>query len=964
MALNFFKKGTPERNEVTPRTTISSSVQLNDLYDPDVIKKRFLRINQERLNRTQDSLRLRQKDFIDLLPLLFHINHPLLPGYLSKATPCGISDYQPSQNSLKAVRQFLKVSVFNSQLLSNIAIYSIFIMGSVGTVAYSEKSDLDIWLCYNPILSNPEIFELAKKAKAIEEWARTIELKIHFFLMDAPKFKIGESGVLSGESSGTAQHHLLLEEFYRTGLFVAGRYPAWWMIPPELEKDYDKCLQLLTEKRFISADDIIDFGGLIQVPAEEFVGAGLWQIYKGIDSPYKSILKIMLMENYADEYPNIDLLCLRYKKAVYAGTINLDQLDPYIMLINKLEEYLNARNEPLRLDLVRRCFYIKINVALSFEGATRVVGWRRDLMKSLVDGWGWDKNQIKAIDSRETWRINYILKERSNLHEELKKSYRFLSNFGREHTQLSSISDGDRHILGRKLFVAFESKIEKIDIVYHGIANENNLLETHLTIQQSSDQECWLLFNSEPNTQKKELIKQAPSVITLLAWGHFNKIICQRTMIALQTRSSILDTKELNAILRCLKEFAPEGKLPLLETDNFKKSSKMVSAILFINIGIDPMARYNRAGADLISNRGDILNYGNSSFNLAVTCDLLMMTNCQEVLNFSYKETHALIDGLCKYLSWFKSREDKSNFPPPKIYSFSSSYAISLTRRIEDLFREAQDFFLEERITQIMRYLLKCGNLYYLLYIENDEFHYLYKNTLAELQRMLNEPNQHFMCLHIDQYTLIDTPLPIIYHANQPDIIQLFYQVIGKNANIYVLDERGSLFCQRASFYNEETLIDHFDRFFSSVLEQWNKHVKTASVNSRQIEVMFYQINNENGSFTLSSRVFIRSTRQKRYFSVHVTSNVESGNTYFTFYCEGREFSSRQYGNTLFQEVANYILEQRRNGLSYQAYITSIDPQSTLLGTRSFAEMQMVDYLNYKKRIEDKLNEKLSLDSE
>ena len=940
---------------------------LDDLHELMIIKKRFLRINQERLHRTQDSLRQRQKDFIDLLPLLFHTNHPMLPGYLAKAVPCGISDYQPTQESIKAARRFAKITGFGRQLLPSYAIHSIFIMGSVGTVAHSEKSDLDIWLCHNQNLSAEELIELGKKATAIEEWSLTLELEVHFFLMDAAKFKSGTSSDLDSESSGTAQHHLLLEEFYRTGLYVAGRYPAWWLIPPEHEKDYEQCLQTLIEKRFISADDVIDFGGLAHIPAAEFFGAGLWQVYKGIDSPYKSVLKILLMETYAKEYPNIDLLCLRYKKAVYDGVVTLDQLDPYVMLINKLEEYLTKRNELSRLDFVHRCFYIKINIALSAEGTARIVAWRRELMESLVCAWEWDKNQLIFIDSHESWKIAQVLKERKILIEELTNSYRLLSNFGREHAQLLSISQGDLNILGRKLYAAFERKPEKIDIVYRGIVKD--LLETHVTIQKLSEQENkegWLLLNSAPSkifaAQKKEPIKQSLSVMTLLVWGHFNKIIGPNTLIALQARNSVLDIKEINAVIRCLREFAPSGKLPPLETENLSKPPQILGAVLFVNIGIDPMGRYNRAGSDLISNRGDIISYGNAGLNLASTIDLLLLTSWQEVLNFSYTETHGLVDSLCQYMYWNVSNEDVSVPPLPKIYSFSSSYAISLVRRIEDLYTEVRNFFLEDRVTQTLRYLLVCGKLYYLLYIEGGLLRYVYKESFIEIQRLLAEPSPQFVCLHIDQYALADTPLPLIYKLNQANTIQLFYQVVGKTVNIYVLDERGTFYYQRTLFYDDELLVNHFDEFFEVTLGERSIYSQSENRNLPRIGTMFYRIKNESGSFSVSRRTSSRQNQQKTYFKVKVTSNPDDNG--FTFYCDDREFSSYQYGNALFQEVTNYILAQRRKGSNYPIYITGIDLPPALLNNRLPGTVQMVDFLCYKKRVEDKLNEKLNLETE
>ena len=72
----------------------------SESYDFAEIKQRFLSINDARLKRIDADLRTSQRDFLTLLPLLFHVNHPLLPGYISKETPIGIPLYNPSQDSL------------------------------------------------------------------------------------------------------------------------------------------------------------------------------------------------------------------------------------------------------------------------------------------------------------------------------------------------------------------------------------------------------------------------------------------------------------------------------------------------------------------------------------------------------------------------------------------------------------------------------------------------------------------------------------------------------------------------------------------------------------------------------------------------------------------------------------------------------------------------------------------------
>ena len=60
------------------------------------LRKRFLDLNQGRLARAMEGLSSRQQQVLTLLPLFFHVNHPLLPGYVSGNTPAGLSAYEPS----------------------------------------------------------------------------------------------------------------------------------------------------------------------------------------------------------------------------------------------------------------------------------------------------------------------------------------------------------------------------------------------------------------------------------------------------------------------------------------------------------------------------------------------------------------------------------------------------------------------------------------------------------------------------------------------------------------------------------------------------------------------------------------------------------------------------------------------------------------------------------------------------
>ncbi|MFT6030335.1 MAG: adenylate cyclase class 1, partial [Oleiphilaceae bacterium] len=279
----------------------------SDGVDRKLLKKvrdRFMQINADRLNKTYEGLTPRQQDILLVIPLLYHINHPLMPGYVAREVPSGVSGYEPDKQTLSVAKSFSHTFKFKADKRQKNKIHALYMMGSTGTLAHSEQSDVDLWLCHEPGMDDELKEILADKAKKIDDWANHLGLELHTFLMDADKFKSGDlTNKMDKESSGSAQHYLLLDEFYRTAILLAGRYPIWWLIPPACETDYSELTSLLLTKRFIKETEVIDFGSAATIPKNELVGAALWQLYKGIDSPYKSVLKILLAEVYAQEMP-------------------------------------------------------------------------------------------------------------------------------------------------------------------------------------------------------------------------------------------------------------------------------------------------------------------------------------------------------------------------------------------------------------------------------------------------------------------------------------------------------------------------------------------------------------------------------------------------------------------------------------------------------------------------------------
>lgn len=937
----------------------------NQFVDVEAIKRRFLLLNKERLRRAEDCMRLNQRDFLDFLPLLFHINHPRLPGYVAKAVPSGICDYSPSERALTAANRYINRFEYKKRAMARYEILAMFLMGSSGTVAYSRKSDFDIWLCHQHDLGAEPLHELQAKATAIEAWAAEQGLEVHFFLMDAQNFKQGKIVDLSSESSGTAQYYLLLEEFYRTSLLLAGRYPAWWLVPVEQEGSYDAYLQDLYSRRIVNEGECVDFGGIPTIPAEEFFGAAVWQLFKGIDSPYKSVLKLLLMEVYASEYPAIDLLCLRFKKAIYAGEFDLDRLDPYLMLYRRLEEYLLGRNEPERLELVRRCFYFKVNQKLGQPDSAQY-DWRRDLLRSMTNAWGWEREHLVVLDDRSGWKIRQVLKERGALVKELTYTYQFLSDFGRNHTQLSAINQHDLNALGRKLYAAFERKTGKVEIVNRGISQD--VRESVLTlyqIRQDGRNGGWALLAEGENGEASDLasmvaLKRGRHVVELLAWAYFNGLLTAATIIKVIRYDSFLAALEVEEFIRELERIVSAKRVLETSVEDLGRAVRVLQAVIVVNMGCDPQIKHLR-GQHLASNRTDAFSYGGMYENLVKSFDIIMLNSWKEVTTHHYEGREHLIGAICSY---FKMMPPSRGVAPelPKVLCHSSNHRTTIQQRIERLCADLAACFYGARERLNSRYIMHVERGYYVIYLEEDTLRHQSILSYGELLRYLGKGRQGYGPVVVDRYALQETLLPLIFKHNRPGVVQLFYRENGAAADVYVLDENGSLFHQETEFFDGELLLGHFRRFFDSVLQrQYYQLAGLGGEPSSEVEVEYHQVSRDRqGQYHVVAREAHTAFERRGYLNVQVIAAQDDENRpSFTIYCQEMEFTSMEYGSDLFKAVASYVIKHRHGGQRYPIFITDLDLPSTMFEDYAGSRAPTADFLNYKKSIETRLNEAL-----
>ena len=115
-------------------------------------------------------------------------------------------------------------------------------MGSLGTLAQAEQSDMDVWVCHESGSERKRTHRVAQEMPTAGNLGCQPGRR-GALLPDRPRpFRTAVSATrqLSSEDCGTTQHYLLLDEFYRTAIWLAGRTPIWWLVPVYEEANYDR----------------------------------------------------------------------------------------------------------------------------------------------------------------------------------------------------------------------------------------------------------------------------------------------------------------------------------------------------------------------------------------------------------------------------------------------------------------------------------------------------------------------------------------------------------------------------------------------------------------------------------------------------------------------------------------------------------------------------------------------------
>jgi adenylate cyclase class 1 len=892
----------------------------------------FLDLNKARLEQARSLMFERQTRVLDVLPLLLHLNHPQLPGFISQRVPAGIEHFSPQVESLNALRYVAK-GLQVPRISGPRSIQAIFLMGSLGTLAQSASSDLDVWLCHTDDLCDEQLAMLKTKCEMIEKWAASQKVELHFFLMNADEFRQGKQQTnVDTEHSGSTQHLLLLDEFYRSSLWIAGRQPSWWLIPTQYEKHSQHYLEQLSDHQLIHDCHWINFGSISTIPAAEFVGAGLWQLNKGLKNPYKSLLKLLLTQHYASQFPNIRPLCWDLKDNVHKGDVDTLRCDSYLLMLNRVSQHVAAERDEKRLELLRRAFYFKALLPLTKASQGQQRQWRFQELQQLVTSWRWSQGMLMHLDNREEWQVHEVQAERNALVNEMLTSYRYLAAFSNKYTKKVHINRQDLTLLGNQLYAIYDAKPGKILTINPNIVSE--LVQDKISLVLVEDR--WQLISGTYHKDAEhKIIKQSLSLIELLCYAHFNGLLSNHTNFGIYPEHNSLSKYELNELLQVIRGLA----LPKhIASANFLRPSTPVQWQIFINAGIDPMHQFTRRGMQKLSSRDDALGYSALKENLVQSIDLLTINSWGEWRIQRFHNDTAAIDCV-QYLLQYVPLARKQGWPEYQCHCFCASRAGAISQRVEKILADITIHSLEQPNVD---YILEAGESYYIWQQDKQVISLARADSVNQFLTFLARPRKHYAHYRLDTNALSGSPLKAIFGHPRPGSWQLFFWRKDDVYFYYLLDERGVLLHQQQQAQSDSEVLMPIIRF----LRQVDQRMQGQLLRQRARPILLFELkrNNETTEFEPHSRRLPPLQSQTSQIQLNAILDDQDQ---VTLYCNGEEFSVWEWGDQLYNKVAKTLLAMRSNIDSYPVYLTDL----SLYGDES-----IIQHIKLKQGIEKQLN--------
>ncbi len=513
--------------------------------------------NNNKIEYLRNYLTERQREAFDLIPFLLHEERPGVDkGDLGGCALTGVSCFTYTSELKQLIQKYFPRFIIPREQKKRFPIKFLALMGSAGTVAFTKESDMDFWVGLESSQNEEDVYALKERFYHIETWAYDVAgLEVHFFIIDLHTIREDNFGSIDEQSCGSSLGKLLKEEFYRTAIFVSGNLPYYWIMPPGIDDpQYEHNIALLVKNLTPDQPQFLDLGNVYTIDQGEYVGAALWQLFKGLHNPFKSVLKMALIDRYSSANKRAVPLCEFYKKEVLNAQQS-DMADSYLFLVEALRTYYNHGKMQSVRTLIEECFLIR-NL-LSMETAEQEDKARTQLFYYLGKRWGWAQEQIDDLAQFKEWNFakRDILKKR--VLEFLITTYTRIRSRTKDRTTL--ISDRDLTVIGKKLKCILELKANKIPYEYSLFMARDVALIKIDTEDARKKGKTWqiALWIKGAKSAHPQILRRVPDPISACVWCSLNNFYSGKERVEIADEFPLSENELLLLIKECNRFFSP-----------------------------------------------------------------------------------------------------------------------------------------------------------------------------------------------------------------------------------------------------------------------------------------------------------------------------------------------------------------------------------------------------------------------
>lgn len=854
-----------------------------------------------------------QQVAIRLIPLIFQTNHRMLPAYVGANTPTGIYGYRPDKQLLAEARKINHRFAYDQQtVLKNTIIDALYLQLGVldqkVTLILIHKAEIDV----------EQNQQLQVKMSRLVRWLESEQLYVTGVVQTAEQLV---SSFL--DKSVTRQHFGLLsiDNFYFESILLAGKYPLWWLIPPENDLNYRKIVQQIEHARYVNDNEYLDFG-----PASEFNINMI--LYSVMNLMRQGIADDSILLRYCMTWQSLrmhsnGLLSAALKSELIETKQDLQLLSTsriYTMTIGKLVNALFGQEE---WEKISRIYHLLIPFS-NYEIKALLSELPEHSEGKQSPSTSAENNLAIFIDAKKRLQ-GFVTAAAARVVE-----------------QITNLDVGEDDIeLFTQLLELYQLQLNSPDLL--AVINQQSIpaiiqekILIRELIQEGEASQWGLVIKDEQGNEY--LVHRLTSLLALIAWAWLNRIIDQNTQMSIDCPGHQVKQIEARYALEVLVHQLSNDFWQYLkqsQTDDRDWVSKSLVFVRFISMVDDE---------SLIEGK---TQYQNNVSRQVLLYEQLIVNRWGDVHYRLFYGDAGVVHCLCDWLNNVDLNDEftRNNF---NIYSYSSGEVNYYVQQLTQIYSEMMDFFAEHNDLSAS-YILRLGINYYVISQQQGEYNYQKITAELALYQFLEKTAESFKPVILQKTVLTDTPLTMFYQKNSLDVVQFCFQKGHEQYDIWVLDERGSLCHCRQSIVGFEKLVSHWLLFIRNIVSQYQK----AAVTVPGFE-LFYSESDGSGGFRLS---------KVNTDGINVHLNEPSVSVKCQDLAKGNELSV-QIGDTLFDylEHGDDVIKQcvdyfNRAGQKTDYLVTDVEVSIVSPGSMAAKEMQFVHFLKLKRRIEFELGQ-------